>query len=357
MRCLRKLLDRHGHHPAYPQRRANRVGAKERSWEGSMKILAIATAFVFSFGISTTSISAPYPTKPVNLIVGMAPYGPSDIVARLMARKLSEVLGQAVIVVNRTGAGGTIAAAAAAKSPSDGYTLFLGTTGPLASAPSLYPNLSYDPLKSFAPISRVVTTSFLILVHASVPANSLRELIDLAKSKPGQLSYGSAGAGSTPHIAAEMFKTQAGVDLLHVPYKGAAHALPDLLSGRIHLMFDSPTMSLPHIRTGKLRALAVTGGKRFPQLPDVPTVAEAGLPGLEVSIWTGLLAPKGTPDHIVMRLNSEVRKILAMREVQDVFSKQGSEPAGNSPEEFATLIRDDGAKWSRAVKASGAKLE
>jgi tripartite-type tricarboxylate transporter receptor subunit TctC len=322
-----------------------------------MKILAIAGAFVLSFGVSSISIPAPYPTKPVSLIVGWAPGGANDIMARLIARKLSEALGQSVIVVNRAGAGGTIAAATAAKSLNDGYTLFLGSTSQLSIAPNLYTNLGYDPVKSFAPIRRVVSTSFLMLVHPSVPARSLRELIDLAKSKPGQLSYGSPGAGSTLHIAAEMFKTQAGVDLLHVPYKGGASALPDLLSGRIHLMFGSPAMSLPHIRAGKVTALAVTATKRMSQLPNVPTAAEAGLPGYDISAWMGLLAPKGTPDDILKRLNAEVRKALAMREVQEVFSEQGFEPAPSSPEEFAALIREDLAKWSRAVKASGAKLE
>lgn len=322
-----------------------------------MKTLASFCALLFLLGMTPFCSAGPYPSKPIKLIVGFPAGGPADYAARLIGTKLAEALGQPVIVDNRAGAGGTIGAEAAAKSPGDGYTLFWGSTGTLASAPSLYPNLGYDPVKSFAPISRVINGPFLVVVNASVPANSLRELIDLAKTQPGKLNYGSGGNGGPPHIAAEMFKVAAGVNLVHVPYKGMAPALPDLLAGRIDLIFDLPATWLPHIRTGKIKALAVAGPRRLLQLPNVPTTAEAGLPGYEISVWFGLVAPADTPIEIVRRLNVEVQKALAIKEVQDSFSNQGFEPAGSSPEEFAALIRRDGAKWANAVKASGAKID
>ena len=322
-----------------------------------MKYLVPALAFLISFGLTSIHASAQYPTKPIRLIVAFPPGGPGDIVGRLIAQRLSDGLGQSVIVENRPGAGGTIGAESAAKSPADGYTILLGTTSTLAIAPSLYPSLGYDPVKSFAPISLVVNAQFLVVVHASVPANSLRELIDLAKSKPGQLNFGSSGNGNLVHIAGEMFKIAAGVDLVHIPYKGSAPALTDLLSGRIQILFDQPATFQPHFQTGKINALAVAGPKRLPQLPSVPTTVEAGLPGYEVSGWSGLVAPRGTPTDVVMRLNSEVQKALATRELQENLSKLGIEPYGSSPEQFSVLISSDGAKWSRAVKASGAKLD
>ena len=322
-----------------------------------MKELVAALAFLVSSGLVPVPASAQYPTKPIKLIVAFPPGGPTDIVGRLMAQKLSEALGQLVIVENRPGAAGTIGAEAAAKAPGDGYTLLLGTTGTLASAPSLYPNLGYDPVKSFAPISLVISAPFLVVVHPSVPADSLRELIDLAKAKPGQLNFGSGGNGHPLHIAGEMFKMTANVDLVHVPYRGTAPALIDLLTGRIQVMFEQLAAFRPHLQSGKLRALAVASPRRLTQLPMVPTTAEAGLPGYEVSVWFGLVAPKGTPNDVVERLNSEVQKALTMTEVREALSNQGFEPSGSSPEEFSTLIGAESARWSRAVGASGAKLD
>ncbi len=322
-----------------------------------MKTLFIAGALAVVSTLVSALAWAQYPTRPVKLIVPFPPGGPPDIVGRLTARKLSEGLGQQVIVENRPGAAGTIGAEAAAKSPEDGYTLLLGTTGTLASAPSLYPNLGYDPGKSFAPISLLTSAPFVVVVHGSVPARSLRELIDLAKSRPGRLNFGSGGNGNPLHIAGEMFKVAAGVDLFHVPYKGVAVAVSDLLAGRIEIMFDVPVTFQSHLQAGKLRALAVAAPKRFAKLPDVPTAAEAGLPGYEVSAWFGLLAPRGTQDDIVMRLNMEVRHALANGEVRDTLQNQGFEPSASSPQQFATLISTESAKWSRAVKESGAKIE
>ena len=322
-----------------------------------MKTLVIASMVLVVFSTAPNSFAATYPAKPIKLIVAFQAGGAPDIVARLVARKLSESLGQPVIVDNRPGAGGIIGAALAAKSAADGYTLFLGTTGTLASAPCLYSALDYDPVKSFAPISLLVKAPFLVLAHASVGATSLKDLIALAKSKPGQLNYGSAGNGGPTHIAAEMFKSAASVDLYHVPYKGATTALPDLLMGRIHLFFDVPAVWLPHVHSGKINALAVAGPKRIPQLPNVPTSAEAGLPGYQVSVWFGLVAPRGTPNEVLTLLNAETKKTLATKEIRTALSEQGFESSSSSPEEFATLISSDGDKWCRAVKASGATVD
>lgn len=322
-----------------------------------MKMLFFAATLSILSGLAPLAASAQYPSKPIRLIVPLPPGGPVDNVGRIIAQQLSEGLGQPVVVENRPGAAGTVGAEAAAKSPSDGYTLLLGSTGTLASAPSLNPNLGYDPVRSFAPISLLASGPYLVVVHSSVPANSLRELIEFARSRPGQLNFGSAGTGNPLHIAGEMFKTAAGVNLVHVPYKGAAPALTDLIAGRIQIMIANAENFSPAIQTGKIRVLAVAGPKRLPQLQNVPTAAEAGLPDYEVSSWFGLLAPRGTPGDIVRRLNAEVSRALAMKEVQDSLLNRGLEPAGGSPEQFSAFIGSESAKWSRAVKASGAKLD
>lgn len=322
-----------------------------------MKTLFLAAVLMGLLALAPVPASAQYPTRPIKLINGFPPGGPTEIIGRLVAQKISEGLGQPVILENRAGAAGTIAAEAAAKSPADGYTLLLATTGMLASAPGLYRSLGYDPVKSFEPISLLSNAPFLVLVNASVPANSLRELIDFAKSKPGQLNFGSGGIGNTLHIAGEMFKVMAGVDLVHVPYKGVGPVIPDLIAGRIQLVFDVMAPYHSHLQTGKIRALAVAGPKRIPQLPNVPTTSEAGLPGYEVSVWFCLVVPKGTANEIVRRLNAEVHKALATKEVQETFSKLGFEPEGSSPEQLSALILEDGAKWSRAIKMSGATLD
>lgn len=302
-------------------------------------------------------MAQPYPSKPVKLIVPFPPGGVPDLVARVIAQGLSPGQGQPVLVDNRAGGAGTVGMEAGARSPADGYTLVLGSTGTLASAPALYPGLGYDPIKSFAPISLLTNAPYVVVVHPSVPASSLRELIDVAKSKPGQLNFGSAGSGGPPHIAGEMFKTAAGVDLVHVPYKGLPTAVTDLLTGRIEIMFNQLAPFLPHIRAGKLRALAVAAPDRVSQLRGVPTASEAGLPGYDVSIWFGLLAPSGTPGNVVAGLNAEVLKALATKEVKDSLTAQGFEPTGSTPEQFSAHIVSETEKWSGAIKASGAKLD
>src|SRR5688572_6266922 len=307
--------------------------------------------------VAGSVLAQPYPAKPVKLIVPFPPGGNTDIVGRLIAQKLSDGLGQQVYVENRGGAGGTIGAEAAAKSAADGYTLFFATTGTLASAPSMQPDLRYDPVKAFAPISTLANAPVVVLAAAEVPVKSLKELVEAAKAKPGQLKFGSAGTGHFVHLAGEMFKTAAGVDMLHVPYKGVNAALTDMLGGRIELMFDAPAQYEPHLQSGKVRALAVASPKRLARLPDVPTTSEAGLPGYELASWFGLAAPAGTPAEAISRVNAEVLKALAAQDVVQTLNKLGLEPAGSSPQQYATMIVEDLAKWRRAVKAAGIKLE
>ena len=314
-------------------------------------LLGVALAFV------SVSGRAQYPVKPIKLIVPLNPGGPPDIAARIIAQKLSESLGQQVVVENRPGAGGTLGAAAAAKSPPDGYTLLLGSTGTLASSPSLYSSVGYDSRTSFAPISLIGIAPFLIVVNSSVAAASLKELIELARSRPGQINYGSPGNGLPPHIVGEMFKMVTGLNLVHIPYKGSAAMVTGLIAGDVQFMTEQLAPMQSQLRAGKIRPLAVASAKRYSQLPNVPTAAEAGLPGYEWSAWTGLLAPRGTQAEIIARLNAETVKALGTREVRDILANQGIEPAGNTPEQFAAFIDVEVEKWSRAVKASGAKID
>jgi tripartite-type tricarboxylate transporter receptor subunit TctC len=318
--------------------------------------------FLFTFSLlavlgHAVALAQGYPTKPIRIIVPGAPGGPPDFGARTMAQQLTTGLGQQVFVENRPGAGGTIGASAAAKSPGDGYTLLLANTTALSISPSLFANPGYDPATSFAPISLVATAPFLVVVHPSLPARSLKELIVLAKAKPGELNFGSGGNGTPLHIGAEMLNTAAGVRMVHVPFKGVAAAINDLLSGRIQVMVEQLYPLAQHIQGGKIRPLAVASARRHPQLPDLPTAAEAGLPGYEVIAWMGLVAPKGTPPEVIRRLNAELVKALQAKEVRDGLFNQGLQPAGNSPEEFAAFITAELARWSRAVKTSGAKVD
>jgi tripartite-type tricarboxylate transporter receptor subunit TctC len=319
-------------------------------------VLALAFA-LFIASWHAGALAQAWPAKTIRIIVPFTPGGPTDAVARVMAQHLTAALGQQVIVENRPGAGGTIGAAAAAKSAADGYTLFFATTSTFSIAPTLYANPGFEPARSFAPISQLVSAPFLVVVHPAVPARSLQELIKLAKARPGQLNFGSGGSGTPLHIAGEMFKTAAGVDLVHVPYKGVATAVVDLHTGRLQLMFEQLFPLQQHIQVGKLRPLAVASTRRHPQLPELPTSAEAGLPGYEVSAWFGLAAPAGTTSDIIRRLNAEVLKTLQMKEVRDAFFNQGLAPAGSAPEAFSEFIASEGAKWSRAVKSSGAKVD
>jgi tripartite-type tricarboxylate transporter receptor subunit TctC len=296
-----------------------------------------------------------YPVKPIRFIVPFSAGGGADIVARAIGQKLSEPLGQQVIIDNRTGAAGIIGTEAAAKSPPDGYTIVLGQTGPNSINPSLYESLPYDASKDFAPITLTTIYPYLLVLHPSVPARNVKELIALAKAQPNQLTFASAGSGGANHLAAELFKTMAHVSMVHVPYKASAPALIDVLGGHVSMMFDPIITSMPQVKVGKLRALAVTSLKRSAIAGDVPTVAETGLPGYEAIGWHGILAPAGTPKEIVAKLNSEIVRILRMPEMRTRFAEQGAEPVGNTPDEFAQFLKLDLEKWAKVVKTAGVR--
>jgi len=297
-----------------------------------------------------------YPAKPVKLIIPFPPGGSNDIVGRMSAAQLGERLGQQVVVDNRGGAGGTIGTDIAAKSPPDGYTLLLISTA-YAFNTSIYKKLPYDPATSFVPVAMLGTGPAVLVVNPALPVNSVQELIALAKEKPGQLNNASAGVGSFQHLASELFRLQAGIDLTHVPYKGGGPAMMDLIGGQAQVSVGSLIQMLPHIRSGKLRALGTTGAKRSPALPDVPTVAEAGVPGYEATNWWGILAPAGTPPAVVDRLNKELAAIALSAETKKRFESEGAEAVQMNPAEFGKHVADETAKWARVVKEAGISAE
>ena len=298
-----------------------------------------------------------YPTRPIRLIVPFAPGGGNDTVARLVGESLGKRLGQPVVVDNRTGAGGVVGAEAAAKAPADGYTLFLGGVGSHAINPNLHKDLPYDPIKDFTAVSLLASAPLVLVVHPSLPAQSVQQLIGFARSHPGKLNYASNGNGSSSHLAAVMFASLAGIDMVHIPYKGLSPALTDLLSGQDELMFSSAIAILPHVRAGKLRILAVTSKKRMSLLPDIPTIAESGVANYETSSWYGVLAPAGTRPEIVRRLHDEIVKVLAQDDVRKALAQEGAEPVGNSSEEFAEFIRLEKQRLGAAIVRGKVTLE
>jgi tripartite-type tricarboxylate transporter receptor subunit TctC len=316
------------------------------------RILAWASIAI----ISSAAFAQEYPTKLVKIIVPFAAGGPADVYARFLGQRLQEVLGQPFIIENRPGAGAIIGTDAVAKSAPDGYTLLLMSNTHTVNE-SLFPNKPFQLMHDFVPIAPINYSDLVLVVHPSVPAASLSELLKLAKSKPGELNYASSGPGTPYHMAGELFKAMAGVDILHVPYKGSAGARTDLLGGHVQMMFDAITTMSEAARAGKVRALATTGKVRSAVLPDVPTVSEAGVPGYEAVIWLGLMAPKNTPQAIVTRLNKEIAKIIDTPEVHRAWAKQGATPMTMNPEEFGQYIINDIAKWARIVKISGAKVD
>lgn len=319
----------------------------------------IGTAVVFAIlPIQAASAWArDYPVRPVRLIVPFAPGGGNDTVARALAQALGASLGQALVVDNRPGAGGIVGAELAAKAPADGYTLFLGGVGSHAVNPSLHAKLAYDPVKDFAPVALIASAPSVLVVHPSVPARSLAEFTALAKARPGGLNYASNGSGSSAHLAAVMYESMAGVRMLHIPYKGLGPALADLLGGEVQAMFSSMVAIVPHIRAGRLRALAVTGKNRSALLPGVPTLAESGLPGYEAGSWYGILAPAGTPREIVLKLNAEIVKALARPELRERLESEGAEVIGGTPEEFAAHIRSEIARTGKLIRDAGIRME
>ena len=318
--------------------------------------LAITFAFVLGI-LPADALAQSYPSRPVRLVVPFPAGGTTDILARAMAEKLSGALGQQFVVDNRPGAGGNIGSDIVAKSPPDGYTLLMGTVGTHAINPSLYPKMPYDHVKDFVPVVLVAGVPNVLVVNPTVPAKTVAELIALAKEKPGTINFASSGNGTSIHLSGELFKLLAGVQIAHVPYKGSAPALTDLIGGQVQIMFDNLPSALPHIKGGKLRALAVTSSKRAPALPDLPTIAESGVAGFEASSWFGILAPAATPRDIVQRINAEANKALHAPDMREKLLAQGAEAVGNSPEFFADTIRTETVKWAKVVKDSGARVD
>ena len=304
-----------------------------------------------------TALAQSYPVKSIRIVVPQSPGGGNDTIARMIGQKLTQSLKQQVVADNRPGAGGIIAAELVAKAAPDGYTLLLGNMATLTIIPNIQKKIPYDPLKDFAPVSLIASAPHLLVVHPSLPVNSVKQLIALAKAKPGELNYASNGIGSTTHLATELFKLMTGTKLVHVPYKGLSPALTDLLSGQMQLMFSSAVAMLPQVKAGKLRAIAMTGAKRSASIPDIPTVAEAGVRDFEAGSWYGIVAPAGTARPIVDLLNREIVAATKSREILDRLTLEAVTPVGNTPEEFAAYIRLEHARVARVVKASDAKFD
>ena len=301
------------------------------------------------------AVAQPYPAKPVRWVSPWPPGGANDIFSRAIAQKLAEAFGQPVVVENRPGAAGAIGTEAVAKAPADGYVLTLGSSPTHAIAPSLNPNLPYDPLRDFEAVTLVAVVPNVLVVNPSLPVTSVRELIALAKQRPGTLNFASAGNGTSQHLSAELFKVMAGVNMVHIPYKGTAPALAELLAGQVQLAFDNIPALLPHIQAGRLRALAVTPATRSVSLPDLPTVAEAGLPGYDASVWFGVFVPAGTPRPVVQRLHAEIARALAAPDLKGRMAAMGAEVSGMGPDEFREFWRKEIPKWAGVVKAADIK--
>jgi tripartite-type tricarboxylate transporter receptor subunit TctC len=320
-------------------------------------ILVLATAASLVAPVRAQGDADNYPVKAIRMIVPSAPGSGPDTMARAIGQGLTAAWKQQVIIENRTGAGGSIGSEVAARAPADGYTLIMGNAGSHSVNPSLYPKLAYDPLRDFVPVSLVSSAPNILIVHPSLPAKTVRELITLAKAKPGALSFGSGGNGSTAHLSGELFKMLSGTNIVHVPFKGAPAAVLAVMTGEVELALPNLPPALPNVRTGRLRGVAVTTSRRFAAVPDLPTIAESGLAGYEARAWFGVLAPAGTPRAIVTKLNAEIVRIVRAPEMRDRLLADGAEAIGSTPEEFTAVMKADIAKWAKVVKASGARAD
>jgi tripartite-type tricarboxylate transporter receptor subunit TctC len=307
--------------------------------------------------LASAAAAQSYPSRPLRIIVMYTAGSTIDIMARLIAPKLTEALGQPVIVENRPGAGGAIGMDLAAKAPPDGHTLTIGATGPSVTNPLLYLKTPFDPLRDFAYISLIATGPAVIAVHPSIPAKTLKDLVALAKARPGQLNYGTAGIGTSPHLAAELFKLVTATEIVHVPYKGNAEAITDLLGGQISIVFTGVPPVVPLMQAGKVKLLATTGNKRIAAIPDLPTIAEAGYPGASMGIWYGLAAPAATPKDILARLHKEITRIQALPDIRERFAQLGTEATTNTPEQFTALVREELVRWGKVIKAANIKVD
>jgi tripartite-type tricarboxylate transporter receptor subunit TctC len=318
--------------------------------------LVIVAAFVFARADATYA-QANYPNHPIQFVVTVPPGGAADIVARIIGAKLSDALGQPVVINNRGGAGGTTAAAQVAKSEPDGYTLLLNTIGTHGIGPHIYAHLPYDPVKDFAPVILIAKLPLIMAINAQLPARTVSDVVALAKAKPGELTFSSSGSGGAPHLAGEMFKNLTGTALQHIPYRGSGPAVIDLIAGRITMMFDATPSLLPNITEGKLRPIAAASPQRHRLLPDIPTFAELGYPAMDIALWYGVVAPAGTPAPIVRRLNAELGKIVDMADVRKSLTEQGADLQGGTPEDFGAFMRNESARWSVVVTQAGIKPE
>ena len=322
-------------------------------------MIRLAVRFAASLALACAALAQAqddYPNRTVRIIVPFAPGGSTDVVARILADKLAAELRQSFVVENKPGAGGNIGADAVAKAAPDGYTLLMGTTGVLAINKYLYKDMSFDAERDLAPVSYTSLITNILVVNPQVPARTVADLVQLAKAKPGALTFASSGAGSSTHLSAELFKSMAGVDILHVPYKGSSQALVDVIAGQVTMLFDNAPSSLPFVEQGKLRAIAVTSTKRLPKLPDVPTIDESGVKGYESLSWSGIVAPAGTPRRVVDKLNAAIEKILRSDDVKQRFASLGVEPVGGPPEAFSRHIRAESEKWGKVVRAANITL-
>ena len=320
-------------------------------------ITSIALAGVCALAAAPAALAQEFPQRPLRMIVPWAPAGAADILARTLSQKMSENWSQQVVVDNRPGANGIIGTEMAARAPADGYTMLMGATGPNSVLPSLVAKLPYDALKDFAPVSLVATTTYVLSVNPALPVNSVKDLIALAKSKPGQFTFGSPGAGTPNHLSGEMFKAATGIDMQHVPYKGSAPVITDVIGGQITLAFENIAPVLPHIKSGRLKALAISAPKRTTLLPDVPTVAESGFPGFQAVGWFGVLVPGSMPKNVIGRLNAETVRILKLPDVRERLLGMGAEIHGSTPEEFGAFEKTEIEKWAKVIKSANVRLE